>query len=199
MTTLERYEQRFSLAPLTPEDILEHVENAAGHMARCTEQGIRTTSADDDRVEIWLSDRLQAVYDALEKPTAPVEARCTWCLRAAGSTDEAWRALPVMSMDDSAAHAQVCERNPLVQSINRLRRDRDSAESEIRGLTSELEDLRGRKIGNADAWAEAASEATKMYDYQRKLHEALKATIRSLLSTELPAGELRKAIEELVR
>lgn len=66
-------------------------------------------------------------------------------------------------------------------------------------LEAQLEDLRGRKLGNADTWAEAASEATGMYDHMRKLHEALKATIRSLLDTELPAGELRRAVGELVK
>lgn len=75
----------------------------------------------------------------------------------------------------------------------------EAARARIAELEAKLVDLQGRKLGNGDAWAEAASEATGMYDYQRKLHEAMKATIRSLLDTELPAGELRKAVGELVK
>lgn len=68
-----------------------------------------------------------------------------------------------------------------------------------RELEAQLEDLRGRKLGNADAWAEAAIESLGMYDHMRGLHEAMKATIRALLGTEQPAGELRKALGELVK
>lgn len=192
MSILEDYEKAFGLEPFTPDQILTMLESAEEHMKGCTEAQIRTTGADADRLPIWLSDRLQAVYAALENPKVPVGHRCAYCWNAAGRTEEAWHALPAVSYDDACLHAQVCEHNPLVQSIARISHDRDAA-------LAQVADLQGRKLGNGDAWAEAASEATGMYDYQRKLHEAMKATIRSLLSTELPAGELRKAIEELVR
>lgn len=169
MSALEDYDKRLNRTPLEPVE---------------TERTICC----------WLHDRQQAVYAALENPKAPVGVgfRCSYCWNAAGRTEEAWQTLPKVDYDDAVLHAQVCEHNPLVQSIARISHDRDAA-------LAELEELRGRKIGKADTWAEAASEAIGMYDYQRKLHEAMKATIRSLLTTELPAGELRKAIAELVR
>jgi hypothetical protein len=186
VTTLENYDQRFSIAPLTHEEILARVERAQEHMARCTEQGIRTTSADDDRALVWLAEWV------LGRPPVPQHNRCGYCFRAGGGTTEAWDALPRMSMDEAAAHAQVCGHNPLVQKLA-------SSESENRALTSELEDLRGRKLGNADAWADAASESLQMYNLVHKLHDTLKNNIRALLKTELPAGELRRVIEEIVQ
>lgn len=118
MTTLENYEKRFGLAELTPDEILNHVENAQGHMAMCTSHGLRTTSADDDRVLIWLYDTLLATNIELGMP--PVLVRCVWCFRAGPATGEAWRALPKMSLDDAAAHSQVCDHNPLVRKIREL-------------------------------------------------------------------------------
>lgn len=120
MTTLENYEHRFGIAGLTADEILKHVENAEANMARCTSLGLRTTSAGDDRVLVWPSGRLQAVYAALEGRGVPVAARCAWCFRAGPQTDEAWGELPKMTLDDAAIHSQVCEHNPLVQQIRRL-------------------------------------------------------------------------------
>lgn len=118
MTTLENYEQRFGLAELTPDEILNHVQNAEERMATCTSHGLRTTSADDDRVLLWLHDTLQATN--IELGMAPILARCAWCFRAGPTTNEGWRALPRMSFDDAGAHSQVCEHNPLVQKIRTL-------------------------------------------------------------------------------
>lgn len=195
MSILEEYEKKCGLTPIDAESILFEVEAAEGKLR---DEVSSTRNFSDlptyNRVIVWLHDRLQAVYAALENPKAPtgVSFRCAYCWNAAGRTEEAWQALPKVDYDDACLHAQVCEHNPLVQSIARISHDRDAA-------LAQVADLQGRKLGSGDAWAEAASEATGMYDYQRKLHEAMKATIRSLLSTELPAGDLRKAIGELVR
>jgi hypothetical protein len=118
MNTLESYEQRFGLAELTSEEILRHVDNAEEHMARCTQIGMRTTSADDDRVPIWLSERLQVMAAALGDPRGVMA--CGWCWKAAGLTTEVWRGLPKMNLADAQAHAQVCEHNPLVVKIREL-------------------------------------------------------------------------------
>lgn len=192
MSILEEYEKRMKLPPLTTDEILSLVQDAEAFLSGAEVSKEPRAIDEAPRVVVWLHDRLQVVWTALENPRPPVEHRCAYCWNAAGRTEEAWHAVPAVPYDDACLHAQVCEHNPLVQCLDRVRHDRDAA-------LAQLADLQGRKLGNGDAWAEAASEATGMYDYQRKLHEALKATIRSLLDTELPAGELRKAIEELVR
>lgn len=121
MSVLEEYEKRLGLAALQPDEILRIVEATEQHMARCTEAGIRTTSADEDRVTLWLHDRLQAAYGAMEAAKdVPQLHRCGWCFRAAGLTREAWDALPSMDLDAIQAHAAVCEHNPLVQKIATL-------------------------------------------------------------------------------
>lgn len=115
MNVLENYERRCGLEPLTSEQILEQVEAAEDYL-----QSGNHDAAERQRAMVWLHGRLQAVYDAIDNPAAPVEGRCAWCLRAAGGSDEAWRALPKMNMEDSAAHSQVCEHNPLVHKIRTL-------------------------------------------------------------------------------
>ena len=193
MSVLEDYEKQHGLDPLTPGQISDHVEAAENFLAAPSPPK-GSVIAERMRVICWLHDRLQAVYAALDNPKAPigVSFRCSYCWNAAGRTEEVWQALPKADYDDAVLHAQVCEHNPLVQDLSRVRRDRDAA-------LIELEELRGRKIGKADAWAEAADESTGMYHHMRGLHEAMKATIRSLLATETPAGELRRSIGELVK
>lgn len=192
MTALEDYDKRLNRTPLEPDIVFENVMAAERHLERAD----KNYAVETERTICWLHDRLQAalavIADATDRPKIPVGDRCAYCWNAAGRTEEAWHALPAVSYDDACLHAQVCEHNPLVQSIERVRRDRDAA-------LAQVADLQGRKLGNADTWAEAASEATGMYEYMRKLHEAMKATIRSLLGTEIPAEELRRAVAELVR
>lgn len=189
MSILEDYEKTHGLEALTPDQILKRVELAE----LCLQNpAVGDRRLEAERIMVWLHDRLQAVCAALENPKAPVGHKCGWCWRSAGATQEAWNSLPKMDLDGVDTHVAVCEHNPLVQKLA-------SAEIENRALTSELEDLRGRKLGNGDAWAEAASESLGMYDHMRGLHEAMKATIRALLNTEQPAGDLRRALGELVR
>lgn len=209
MSALEDYDKRLNRTPLEPDIVFENVMAAERHLERAD----KNYAVETERTICWLHDRLQAVYAALENPKAPVAARCAWCFRAAGGTDEAWRALPVMNIEDSAAHAQVCEHNPLVRALAderaayaALKPELDRREDEVSklcarnaGLEAELEELRGRKIGKGDAWAEAADESTGMYHHMKGLHDAMKKAIRALLDTETPAGELRRAIAELVR
>lgn len=192
MSALEDHDKRLNRTPLEPGIVFENVMRAERYLERAD----KNYAVETERTICWLHDRLQAalavIANAMDRPKVPVGHRCAYCWNAAGRTEEAWHALPAVSYDDACLHAQACEHNPLVQSIARISHDRDAA-------LAQVADLQGRKLGNGDAWAEAASEATGMYEYQRKLHEALKATIRSLLATELPAGDLRKALEELVR
>lgn len=116
MSILENYEKRFKLRPLDPDDISFHVGAAEETLRRAQDANLATSI----RTVVWLHDRLQAAYDALENPAAPVAARCAWCFRAGLQTDETWHALPKMTLDDAAAHSQVCEHNPLVQEVRRL-------------------------------------------------------------------------------
>lgn len=184
MSVLEDYEKKCGLAPIDAERVLFEVEVAEGKL-RDEVSSARNFSdlPTYNRVLVWLHDRLQAVYAALENPKAPVAARCAWCFRAAGGTDEAWRALPVMNMEDSAAHAQVCEHNPLVSELAKLRallEEHGFIEGQAgHALEAENEDLRGRALSVDE--------------------RGLRDKIRKLLKSDKPAGELRKAIAELVR
>jgi hypothetical protein len=43
----------------------------------------------------------------------PKAARCVWCWQAAGGTEEAWHALPPMTIgDETLEHAKHCKHNP---------------------------------------------------------------------------------------
>ncbi|HEX6022575.1 MAG TPA: hypothetical protein VFZ00_11310 [Solirubrobacter sp.] len=112
-----------------------------------------------------------------------------------------------MSLEGVRAHTLVCEHNPLVQDLTRVRRDRDTALAEVERLgrdviavcanhqeeqrahaktslalreaRAELEDLRGRALGVEE--------------------RGLRDKIRGLLKSDMPAGELRRALGELVR
>ena len=182
MSILEEYDRRCSREPLTPDRIVEHIDAAE----RFLERADKTYAVETERVICWLHDRLQAIAGrAGTSERMPAAYRCGWCHKTAGSTEDAWRSLPEFTLDGIRSHTETCEHNPLVQRC--------------RAAEATLEDLKGRRIGNADAWAEAADEATKMYQLTHELHGALKNKIRALLKTELPAGELRKALEELVR
>jgi hypothetical protein len=184
VSILEEYEKRFKMGPLSPDEILKRIELAEA----CLESpGVGVIGRlETERVIVWLHDRLQAIaVRAGTEEHAPNGFRCGWCFRAAGCTDESWRSLPTFTLDAIRAHTEICEHNPLVQRC--------------RAAEAALEDLRGRRIGSADAWADAADEATQMYQLAQQLHDATKRRIRTLLKTELPAGELRKALEELVR
>jgi hypothetical protein len=159
-TVLEQYEERYRLAPLTPDVIIACV----GAAEQILLSDVLPTDLVDERELLWLHDRLQAVYTALENPSVPVVSRCAWCFCAGPQTDEAWAALPKMTLDDAGIHAQVCEHNPLVQ--------------EVRRLSALLEDIRGRALGVDDGMRDA---------------------LRALLKSEMTAGELRRALGELVR
>lgn len=63
------------------------------------------------------------VMNRLRDVLANRRSRCGYCWRAAGSTDEAWRALPSRDPDEAHDHAQTCEHNPLVVEVARLRAD----------------------------------------------------------------------------
>jgi hypothetical protein len=81
------------------------------------------------------------------RSTRPQQARCAWCVRAAGNTDEAWRAATSMTSDEAAAHAQVCPHSPMVQEVERLRREVDSwrgsdLERQLSEARAEVERLR---------------------------------------------------------
>lgn len=180
-TVLELYETRHELQPLTPDEILRQVDAAEGIL----KDDAPPQDLIDERLICWLNDRVQALAGRLAMNKAPEAYRCGWCFRAAGAKDEDWNELPEMSLEEVGVHTLSCEHNPLVK--------------QSRELAAQLEDLQGRKLGNADTWAEVASEATGMYDHMHDLHESMKATIRTLLITELPAGELRRAIGELVK
>lgn len=117
MSILEEYEKRYGIATLTTEQISRRVELSE---ACLTSPAVGDPRLHTESIIVWLHDRLQAAYGAIENPAAPVAARCAWCFRAGLQTDETWRALPKMTLDDAAAHSQVCERNPLVQEIRRL-------------------------------------------------------------------------------
>lgn len=116
MSILEDYEKRLGIEPLTPDDILMHVDAAEGYLQSAS----GTRSVAQERALCWLHDRLQAVYSALENPGVPAASRCAWCFYAGARTDETWNALPKMTLDDASTHSQVCEHNPLVQEIRRL-------------------------------------------------------------------------------
>lgn len=117
MSVLEDYEKRCGLPALTSEQISRRIDLAEACLAS---PAIGDPRLHTESIIVWLHDRLQAMYAALENPAAPVNARCAWCFRAGPQTDETWSALPKMTLDDSAVHAQVCEHNPLVQEIRRL-------------------------------------------------------------------------------
>jgi hypothetical protein len=177
MSILEDYEKRCGREPLTSDQVFETVEATE----RFLERADVTTAVEGARAMVWLHDRLQAVLEGLANPVVPVKARCAYCLRAAGGTDEAWRALPAMDMDAAFAHSQECEHNPLV-----LR---------VRELQAQLEELRGRKLNNGGV----DSEAWEMYEHTRKLLESTKAAVRDLLEQEMPAEELRRHLRVLSR
>lgn len=183
MSILEDFEKKTGYDPITPDVVLAYVQDAEATLLGGDREPLATVPCGTLRVLVWLSDRV------IEHATAQLEGPklhgCSWCWTAAGETPEAWQALPKLPLDEIRAHTATCEHSPIARRI--------------RELEAEVEELRGRKLGNADTWAEAASEATGMYEHMRKLHEAMKATIRSLLDTELPAGELRRAVGELVK
>jgi hypothetical protein len=183
VSILENYDKRFHMEPLTVDQILRQVEMSERNLESPDDSTMILAA---DRVIVWLHDRLQGIAGrAGTEEHAPDGYRCGWCFRAAGCTDESWRSLPTFTLDAIRAHTEICEHNPLLQRC--------------RTAEAALEDLRGRRIGSADAWADAADEATQMYQLAQQLHDATKRRIRTLLKTELPAGELRKALEELVR
>lgn len=57
----------------------------------------------------------------LEVADRPKQNRCGWCVKSAGSTDAAWREAVVYSLDEVQAHTLVCEHNPLVAELARVR------------------------------------------------------------------------------
>lgn len=161
MSILELYEKRYNLDPLTIDEIAKKVEAADEILA----SDVRPEDLVDERLILWLSDRLQAAYDAMQTAKdIPTRHRCAWCWRAGPMTGAAWDALPTMTLDEAGDHTQKCEHNPLVQR-NRM-------------LEAEAEDLRGRALG---------------------IDDGLRDAIRALLRSEAPAGELRRALWELVR
>ncbi len=185
MSVLEDYEKRMGLSPLSPDQVLGVVQLAENHMATCTHNGVRTTSADDDRVLIWLHDHAQAltaIFDSLKG--VPLRHRCGWCFRAGPMTREAWEALPSMDLDAVQAHAGICEHNPLVQKIVKLRAQvaellRCPLDVTVQELQAQVADLQGRS-GGVDV-------------------SNLREKIRSLLKSGKPACELRRALGDLVR
>ena len=47
----------------------------------------------------------------------PVGAKCMWCLEAAGDTQEAWEAIPMMSLEEIRRHIMICQHGPVVAAL----------------------------------------------------------------------------------
>lgn len=179
MSVLEEYDERMKLTPLTAEEILKRVERAE---ACLTSPAVGDPRLHTERILVWLHDRLQAAYGAIEAAReVPQLHRCAWCWRAGPMTREAWEALPTMNLDEAQDHTQKCEHNPLVQRIGDLEKAARAyveQRSQLDAARAEAEDLRGRALG---------------------IDDGLRDAIRALLKSEASAGDLRRALWELVR
>lgn len=132
MSILEDYEQAFGLTPLSPDDVARLVDSAMEHILGCLNYQISAVVSDSDRVLLWMDALVRKQAERLGQIRIPENSRCSYCLTAAGGTDEAWMALPSMTIDEGQAHAQECEHNPLVRRV--------------RELEAQLEELRGRAV-----------------------------------------------------
>lgn len=93
---------------------------------------VLTGNIPDDRLlalAFWeLTSRYVEVRDALETAIRPPKThRCAWCFRAAGATDEAWRAMELMDFAAAGRHTLTCEHNPLVRRVKELEAVADEA------------------------------------------------------------------------
>jgi hypothetical protein len=125
MGVLEDYESKFGLKPLTAEQISDRIFSSEEHMEGCTNHGIRTTLADEDRVLLWLNERVLELYARLGDLRGTMV--CGWCWKAAGLTQEIWRDLPKYTLPDAQEHALTCEHNPLVVRNRELQAQLDHA------------------------------------------------------------------------
>lgn len=222
MSVLEDYDKRCGREPLTEAEVLAHLEAAARYL----ERGYRTTSAETERVICWLGERLMSALDRIVKPPAPTLFRCGWCHLAGGQTEEAWHTLPSMSDAEVKAHTMVCEHNPMVRELNELRarvadlegRVSRSAEDgdtlhllrEARGLVGDLDKALDETKASFDAVSEAAEVWSSLCVEANMLVDRVmadisadrmiggRARIRGLLASDMTAGELRKALADLV-
>lgn len=64
-------------------------------------------------------DRYCAIAESLE--TKPVQHRCGWCVEADGGDQTAWEAAPTYDAEAIRAHTKMCQLNPLVIELERLR------------------------------------------------------------------------------
>lgn len=185
MSVLTEYEQRMKLEPLTGDEILHVVEDAEAFLTGGA-RSIDPRPIDEiRRVILLMHEILESQAERLGITRIPEGSKCAYCLVAAGRTDEAWMDLPSMTFDEAQAHAQVCEHNPLVRRMRDLQARNGSNANEAsrlfernRELEAQNEDLRGRALG---------------------IDDNLRDAIRALLNSEAPAGELRRALAELVR
>lgn len=184
MSILEEYDERMQIKPLTVEEILNRVELAE---ACLTSPAVGDPRLHTERVLAWLHDRLQDAYSAMETARdVPQFHRCAWCWRAGPMTSASWDALPTMTLDEAGDHTQKCEHNPLVAKIRTMEalmeehgfRTGEAGPGRLAELAAQNEDLRGRALG---------------------IDDGLRDAIRALLRSEAPAGELRRALWELVR
>jgi len=144
MSVLKDYEERNGLEPLTVEQVASEIEAAEAFLELFSDDGPPPRDrALNERLIVWLSDRNQDLAEALLTGEAP-EVRCSWCWKAAGSTREAFHALPSMSPDGVRDHIRGCEHNPLVAELRRLE-DRitelaatDGGEAALRRALGEL-------------------------------------------------------------
>lgn len=139
MSALDDYEKRFGLQPLTPEEILKRVDLAEACLGnpRVGDPRLHT-----ERVVFWLGDRVQAMASAIGDRDGVTT--CAWCWRAAGFTREAHGKLPRMTLDDAAAHSQVCDHNPLVRKIRELERQVEESKAHAARTIEHFDQERGR-------------------------------------------------------
>lgn len=215
MSVLEEYDERMKLTPLTAEEILKRVERAE---ACLTSPAVGDPRLHTERILVWLHDRLQAAYGAIEAAReVPQLHRCAWCWRAGPMTREAWEALPTMTMDEAGDHTQKCDHNPLVQrnrqleaENERLGRDvntvcanhqeeqREHAKTSLalREARAQVDELR---VNSMAAIRELEAQAEDLRGRALGIDDGLRDAIRALLKSEASAGDLRRALWELVR